>query len=152
MGSQEGAGVRKRCPYCRRLFRADPRQKSMQKTCGAGECQKKRRKENARRWREKNPGYDSSEYRDMRHRDRREWKRKYWASHPEYRHHHAEYIRQHRGVKRLPENSVSIPYREIEVKYSKQSTILEITGVRVPYRVMESILLKTKDHEVNLRV
>lgn len=50
-------------------------------------------------------------------------------------------------MRKLPENGVRLPYREIEVNYCKQSTILAITGVKVPYRVIESILLNTKKYD-----
>lgn len=142
--------MRKRCSYCRKLYRPDPRQKGGQKTCGSDDCQKQRRRDNARLWRKRNPEYDSREYRDSRQPDRREWKRKYWASHPEYREHHKEYMRRWRGMQKLPENRVSVPYRDITITYSKQSTFIEISRVSVPYRVIESILLNNKENRLIL--
>jgi len=53
-------------------------------------------------------------------------------------------------MKKLPENRVRVPNRDIELTYSKQSTFLEIRHVRVAYRVMAPILLKTNDYEGSL--
>ena len=146
--------MRKRCPHCKKLFTPDPRLKGKQKTCGGTECQKARRRENAKKWREKNPDYDDRTYRKARFRTRTHhaWKRHYWATHPEYRQHHAEYMRQWRGIKKLSGRTVRVPYREIELTCCKQKTFFNITSVRVPYRVIESMLLKTKDLGIHLPV
>jgi hypothetical protein len=133
--------VRKRCPYCKRHFKPNPRLKDRQKTCGRDWCQKERKRINAQKWREQNPDYDTQGYRKQRHRNRREWKRQYWATHPGYRKHHTEYMRQWRKMKKMPDQSVRVPYLDIEVTYCKKRTLLEITSVRVPYRVIEAILL-----------
>ena len=45
----------KRCPFCRCLFRPDPRSAKRQWACSQDECQKQRRLESQRRWRAKNP-------------------------------------------------------------------------------------------------
>ena len=144
--------MRKRCSYCKKLFTPHPRLKGKQKTCGSAECQKARRCENAKEWRKKNPDYDTTGYRVIRHRDRREYKRWYWSTHPEYRKHHAEYMRQWRGMKKLPDSVVRVPYRDIELNYCKHSTFLNITCVRVPYRVIESNLLNLKKNRSILQL
>ena len=136
---EEGGEVRKRCIFCKKLFYPDPRQKGMQKTCGSDICKKKRKQKNAKSWREKNPGYDTSEYRRARHKNRRAYKRQYWATHPDYRKRHAEYMRRWRGMRKVPEDRVRDPYPVIAFNYCKQSTYLEITGVRVPYPDIASI-------------
>ena len=143
--------MRKRCPYCKKLFKPNPRLKGNQKTCGREACQKARRRDNAKRWRAKNPGYDTKEYRKVRHRNRNDYKRQYWASHAAYRKYHAEYMRLWRKMKKLPATSVRVPYRDIELTCCKQKTTFEITCVRVPYRVIESILLYTNDFRVPLQ-
>ena len=132
--------MRKRCVYCRRLFDEDPRQKGKQKTCGSEQCKLKRRCENARRWRAQHPGYDTSEYRRVRHRDRREWRRRYWASQPEYREHHRRYMRHWRERKKQHFSGVRIPYPEIEVNCCREGDYLKVTGVRIPYPVLGGIL------------
>jgi hypothetical protein len=48
-----------RCPFCWKLYRADPRTRTQQKCCGREDCQKKRHAEADRRWREHNPDYDA---------------------------------------------------------------------------------------------
>ena len=45
---------RKRCPFCRCLYRPDPRTAWRQWACSKAECQRRRRAETQRRWREKN--------------------------------------------------------------------------------------------------
>jgi len=51
----------KRCHYCGRLFVPDPRVGNRQKACSIP-CQKLRKKENNRRFREKNPQYWDDHY------------------------------------------------------------------------------------------
>ena len=131
--------MRKRCIYCKKIFSPDPRQKGMQKTCGSRNCKKKRKQENAKRWREENPDYDTSEYRKARCKKRRTYKRDYWATHPEYRKRHAEYMRRWRGMQKVPENRVRDPYPVIAFNYCKHNTYLEITSVKIPYPDIEAI-------------
>lgn len=46
---------RRRCGYCRDLFRPDPRVGSKQKACSAEECQRRRHAAAHASWRERNP-------------------------------------------------------------------------------------------------
>jgi len=48
------------CCICRRWFQPDPRIGARQCTCGAEECQRKRRAQTNRRWRKANPYYDAA--------------------------------------------------------------------------------------------
>ena len=48
---------RKRCRFCPDLFWPHPRVKKRQRACRKPECQKKRRAETQKAWREKNPDY-----------------------------------------------------------------------------------------------
>ncbi len=48
---------KKRCLFCRKRFWPDPRVGARQRACGKPECQKKRRTETQKAWREKNPDY-----------------------------------------------------------------------------------------------
>ncbi len=41
---------RRKCPYCRKLFTPDPRQRERQRYCSASKCQKVRQARNWRRW------------------------------------------------------------------------------------------------------
>ena len=45
---------RKRCPYCGRYYRQDPRA-LVQECCGRPECQRARKRQNLRRWRSLHP-------------------------------------------------------------------------------------------------
>jgi len=49
----------KRCRYCRRLFRPDPRVGSRQVACKRTECQRQRHRDADRRWHARNPDYDT---------------------------------------------------------------------------------------------
>ncbi len=53
----------KRCPYCRRLFKPDPRSAYEQRACSAAECRKQRKRDAQKKWREKNPTYFHDHYR-----------------------------------------------------------------------------------------
>lgn len=65
----------KRCPYCRKLFEPDPRTKYKQRVCSGIECQKKRRRETQKKWRDKNPTYFKNRYKHTR---------KWLDAHPDY--------------------------------------------------------------------
>lgn len=64
----------KRCCYCGKEFSPDPRVGHRQKACSIA-CQKLRKRENNRAFTEKNPGYWSSRYEDVK-----QWRQK----HPDY--------------------------------------------------------------------
>jgi len=53
----------KRCHYCGRLFVPDSRVRDRQKACSVS-CQKLRKRENNRFYRQKNPGYWKNHYED----------------------------------------------------------------------------------------
>ncbi len=72
----------KRCHYCGRLFVPDPRVGNRQKACSVA-CQKLRKKENNRLYRERNPGCWKNHYEDyvkpwrQKHPDyQRQWRQK----------------------------------------------------------------------------
>lgn len=50
--------TRKRCPFCRCLFWPDPRVGDRQRACSREACQRERRRQTNRRWRERNPSFD----------------------------------------------------------------------------------------------
>jgi ferric-dicitrate binding protein FerR (iron transport regulator) len=47
----------KRCPYCGRQFRRDPRAR-VQKCCGRADCRRARKRQNLKRWRSLHPEHD----------------------------------------------------------------------------------------------
>ena len=51
---------KKRCRFCRKLFRPDPRVGDRQYACGARGCQAERRVQNQASWRSRNPSYPVS--------------------------------------------------------------------------------------------
>jgi hypothetical protein len=77
---------KKRCAYCHRWYRPDPRTRKQQLACGAAACRKKRKAQADRTWRKKNPGYAAARKPKMR-----VWAAEYpdyWSyyrkTHPEY--------------------------------------------------------------------
>ena len=66
--------VRKRCPYCGKLFVADRRIGDRQKACSV-QCQKLRKKDNNRNYSRNNPGYWHGRYDVVK-----QWRQQ----HPEY--------------------------------------------------------------------
>lgn len=81
--------AKRECLYCGRWFVPDPRVDRRQKACSI-ECQKLRKKENNRLYRQKNPGYWKNHYEDyvkpwrQRHPDyQRQWRQgRKRGSHP----------------------------------------------------------------------
>jgi hypothetical protein len=82
---------RKRCPYCRGLFVADPRVGSRQKVCRGNECQARRKKESQRKWSERHGDYwDFYQVKDESRKAFRSEKAAYMR---EYRRKHPEYVK-----------------------------------------------------------
>lgn len=127
------------CCVCKKRFQPHPRLSDRQRTCGRDNCQKWRRRLNSRDWRARNPGGDDATYRRIRRRDRRAYRRQYWAAHPEARARHAVYMRQWRTRR------VRDPYRDTGVKLPDINTYLQVTDVREANRVMTVKLLSANE-------
>ena len=128
------------CCYIRRKrFKANPRLGNRQRTCGRDECQKRRRRANSRNWRICNPEADDADYRRIRQRDRREYRRNYWATHPAAREKHAAYMRRWRAAR------VRDPYRDTEIKFPVINSYLQVTNVRDTNRVLEVKVLSQNE-------
>ena len=65
----------KRCVYCGRYYRPDPRARKVQKSCRDPLCRSKRKRESQKRWVEQNPGYFKGRYVNVK-----EWRK----HHPDY--------------------------------------------------------------------
>lgn len=65
----------KRCVYCGRYYKPDPRARRTQKSCNDPNCRAKRKKESQRKWVEANPDYFKGRYEVVK-----EWR----AKHPDY--------------------------------------------------------------------
>jgi hypothetical protein len=52
----------KRCAYCGRFYRPDPRTRKIQKSCSDATCRAQRKKESQRKWVEANPGCFKGRY------------------------------------------------------------------------------------------
>lgn len=129
------------CCICGRRFESHPRLGERQRTCGGTECQKRRRRINARNWRIKHPEGDDPLYRRIRHRDRRAYRRQYWATHPLVRQHHAAYMRRWRSRRRIICSSVRDPYRDTQLKLPAVNAYLQVMDVRDTNRVITAKLL-----------
>jgi hypothetical protein len=65
----------KRCVYCGRFYRPDPRTRKTQKSCSDAKCRAQRKKESQRKWVEANPGCFRGRYVKVK-----EWRKR----HPDY--------------------------------------------------------------------
>ena len=65
----------KRCAYCGRYYRPDPRVRKTQKSCSDAKCRAKRKRESQRKWAEANPEYFKGRYVHVK-----EWRK----THPDY--------------------------------------------------------------------
>lgn len=139
------------CCICGKRFEPHPRLGDRQRTCGRDECQKRRRSENSRKWRTLNPEGDDATYRRIRHRDRREYRRQYWATHLAARNRHAAYMRQWRARHRDAEAPVRDPYRDTGANLPVLNTYLRVMDVREANRVIEVKVLTLNELPAVLR-
>jgi len=65
----------KRCVYCGRYYRPDPRARKVQKSCPDPKCRNKRKRESQKKWVEANPGCFKGRYVNVK-----EWRNQ----HPDY--------------------------------------------------------------------
>ena len=134
------------CCICGKRFEPHPRLGAQQRTCGGADCQKQRRRANTRTWRAQHPEGDDVLCRRARQRDRRGYHRRYWATHPQRRQYHADYMRRWRARRKasaIP--SVSNPYRDIQVKLPAINTYLQVIDVSNANRVITAKLLSLQE-------
>jgi hypothetical protein len=134
-----GKPLLRSCCICRKHFKPHPRLGNRQRTCGRDECQKRRGCAYSRNWRARNPEADDAVYRRIRQRDRREYRRKYWATHPAAREKHAAYMRRWRAGR------VRDPYRDTGMKFPVLNGYLQVTDVRDANRVLEVKVLSQNE-------
>lgn len=84
----------KRCLYCRRLFYVDPRCNNP-KACRDPKCQRRRRNEFHKRWRDRDP-----EVLEDRRRATRDWFSKHRGYLRDYRDRHGDYVERNRKKQR----------------------------------------------------
>ena len=65
----------KRCVYCGRFYRPDPRARGTQKSCKDPKCRAKRKRESHKKWLKANPEYFKGRYSEVK-----EWRK----DHPDY--------------------------------------------------------------------
>jgi hypothetical protein len=78
--------IKKRCVYCHKAYRPDPRAARFQKACSAPACRRKREQEAQSRYLRKNPGYFRGRYGQVKRwlAAHPGYLRAYRASHPEH--------------------------------------------------------------------
>jgi hypothetical protein len=134
------------CCICGKRFEPHPRLGDHQRTCGGADCQKQRRRSNTRTWRAQHPEGDDALCRRARQRDRHAYYRRYWATHPNRRQYHADYMRQWRARRKASATtSVSNPYRDIQVKLPAVNTFLKVIDVSNANRVITAKLLSAQE-------
>jgi len=69
---QDTKNGQKRCVYCGRYYKPDPRARKIQKSCQDAKCRAKRKRESQKRWVEANPDYFKGRYSEVK-----EWRKKY---------------------------------------------------------------------------
>ena len=67
--------IKKRCAYCHRAYRPDPRTAGFQKSCSAPTCRRKRKQEAQAKFLKENPNYFRGRYGQIK---------KWLAAHPGY--------------------------------------------------------------------
>lgn len=87
----------------------------------------------------RNPEADDGDYRRIRQRDVREYRREYWATHPAAREKHAAYMRRWRAAR------VRDPYRDTEIKFPVLNSYLQVTNVKDANRVLEVKVLSQNE-------
>jgi hypothetical protein len=65
----------KRCVYCGRYYKPDPRTRKTQKSCPEAACRAKRKRQSQRKWTEANPDYFQGRYEKVK-----QWRER----HPDY--------------------------------------------------------------------
>jgi len=109
----------KRCRYCRRLFKPDPRTEYEQRVCSGAECQKQRKRDYQKKWCEKNPTYFHGQYPRV----------KQWLDeHPGYLKKYRRNKRKHPGTynkKKKRRKAVSLP----ELRSLLETRVVEIEQI-----------------------
>jgi hypothetical protein len=82
---------------CGKTYQAAARKVRPRKTCGRTACQRRRRRETSRRWRERNPAYWSSSEGRSKAKQWRESHGSYWRS---WREEHEAYVERNREQSR----------------------------------------------------
>ena len=78
---------RKKCVYCGRSYKPDPRTRLFQKACGRPGCRRKRKSQAQARWLAANPGYYRGQYPRLK-----VWLKEHPGYLKSYRARHLEYV------------------------------------------------------------
>jgi len=102
---------KKRCPYCQTYFIHHPSVNKRQRVCGKNECQKLRKANNNKKWRQNNPKYYRGDYMRL----------KAWLDkHPGYlKQYHPEYTQKNKKAQSLRDRSKKL-HLDIQAKLTRQ--------------------------------
>ncbi len=102
--------IKKRCAYCHRAYRPDPRTAGFQKSCSAPTCRRKRKQEAQAKFLKENPNYFRGRYGQIK---------KWLAAHPgymaNYRATHPEHMAKKRVQDRLRRRRIKSTCADIQV-------------------------------------
>jgi len=122
---QGGGRSLKRCRYCRRLFKPNPRTAYEQRACSSAECQKKRKKDAQKKWLKKNPKYFQGRYPQVK-----EW----LDEHPGYLKEYRRNNRNHTGtVKRRTKKRRAVPLPEVRAGLEARVIAIEQLFSKLPW-------------------
>jgi len=139
---------RRRCPYCRRLFIADPRRKERQATSGRQECRRNQKHRSDREWRAQHPDYFRSIYQQQRedYGTRAEYKKRYRLRNPEYVRRNAAFVKKCRERQRKAQpEAVSHTSCDLRLSLWKETGSVLITHVSHTSR---DILITVSQNEI----
>lgn len=102
--------IKKRCTYCHRSYRPDPRSARFQKACSKPACRRKRKQEAQKKFLKENPDYFRDRYGQIK---------KWLAAHPgylaNYRATHPKHMAQKRLQDRLRRRRIKSTCADIQV-------------------------------------
>jgi len=119
---------RRRCPFCRRWYRPNPRLNRRQQTCGRAECRRQQKQKSNREWRAKNPDY----FRDV-------------YPHPDYVRRNAAFVRKWR--QQLGQTAVSYTSPDLQPNRSARKDFQPAIAVSHTSRDIVVIPSPTKGYE-----
>ena len=113
---------RRRCPFCRRWYRPNPRLNRRQQTCGRAECRRQQKQKSNREWRAKNPDYFRGVYPHQKEKygTRADYMRLYRQQHPDYVRRNAASVRKWR--QKLRPSPVSHTSSDLQLRVGLEKT------------------------------
>jgi hypothetical protein len=105
---------KKRCPHCQTYFIPHPSVNKRQRVCGKNECQKLRKANNNKKWRQNNPKHYRGDYLRLK-----AWLDKHPGYLKQYRQNHPEYTQKNKKAQLLRDRSKKL-HLDIQAKLTRQ--------------------------------